>query len=375
MSGLRCVRALLIGAILALAACGEPPPPTTSGALPALTVELITPQAGALPREVAGSGSVAARERVDLATEVSGLRIAAIHVEVGDQVQAGQRLLELDPRMVQAELGQAQAQVQEAEAMAVAAGLAWERGQSLRPKGLISQSDHDQLRAQHAQAQARVAAAAAARDTLRLRLDYTVLQAPADGVIAARLAEPGQLAVAGAPLLQLIRDGELEWRGEVTERDLALIAPGMPVQVRAPDGQPVQGRVRQVAPTVDPATRRGLVYVQLPEPGPLKAGMFATGEVQVGQVDGLSVPLAAVVLRDGKARVYRVVDGRAVARAVELGPIRGERVEIHAGLQPGESIVGLGSGFLNDGDRVRVAAPAPDVPPATESAAAGASRP
>lgn len=354
---LRDLRKLVLCAPLLLLACSpEPAAPDESAAQPALSVELIQPQLQTLAREVAASGSIAAREMVELGVELSGVRVAKVLVDVGDVVSAGQTLVQLDTRTLETEYRQASAQLAEARAGLTVAALALQRGTALRPKGLISASDADQLTASHAQAQARVALTQAALDSARLRREFTRLQAPAAGVISARLVEPGQMAMSGTPMLRLIRDGELEWRAEVAERDLLRVQPQLPVQVRAPDGSVISGSVRQIAPALDPATRRGLVYVRLDHPGVLRAGMFATGEIQTGAEQGLTLSLSALQMRDGRAYVFQVRDGLAVERMVQLGAVRGDLAEIVDGLEPGEAIVGVGAGFLNDGDRVRVVA-------------------
>jgi HlyD family secretion protein len=117
----------------------------------------------------------------------------------------------------------------------------------------------------------------------------------------------------------------------------------------------VQGRVRLVAPTVDAATRNGIVHVDLPNPGAARAGMFAGGEFEVDQRNGLTLPQSAVVLRDGFSYVY-TVDAQNKARQVkvDIGRRQGDRIEIVSGLQPGARVVAAGGGFLGDGDLVRV---------------------
>lgn len=354
----------LLSPVLLLTGCGgdtSGAAPAATAAQPALSVELLAPTPQALATEVAASGSVAARELVELGSELSGVRIASVEVEVGDPVSPGDVLVRLDLRTVEAELKQAEAQVMEAQAMLDMASTALERGKALRPRGLISQNDADQLTANHSQARARLVSARAVRDSAALRRDFGTVRATCAGVVAERLAEPGQLAMAGVPLLKIIRNAELEWRAEVTERDLLAIAPGMAVRVLAPDGSAVDATVRQIAPSLDPQTRRGLVYVQLPTTldSPLRAGMFATGQIQTGAREGLTVPMHAVVMRDGRAHVFLVNDGRAVQRVVELGAVRADLAEIRSGLAANERIVGTGAGFLSDGDRVQVVEPAP----------------
>ena len=115
-----------------------------------------------------------------------------------------------------------------------------------------------------------------------------------------------------------------------------------------------------IGPTVDPQTRSALVYVDVtPLPGnagQAKAGMFARGEFDLGATPALTVPQAAVAIRDGFSYAYRVEpDGRVSQLKVQTGRLAGDQVEIVSGLTPDARIVATGAGFLNDGDLVRVA--------------------
>ena len=97
------------------------------------------------------------------------------------------------------------------------------------------------------------------------------------------------------------------------------------------------------------------MHADLPEPGQLRAGMFAEGRILVGGGEALSVPVAAVVRRDGYAYVFTLKGkDRVERRRVELGRIDGERIEVRSGLQAGERVVSRGGAFLSDGDLVRV---------------------
>ena len=116
-----------------------------------------------------------------------------------------------------------------------------------------------------------------------------------------------------------------------------------------------------LAPTVDPATRNALVYVDLPpeaaEAG-LRAGTFAHGRIELGRATALTLPQSAVVLRDGFAYVFRLGgDGKVIQTKVAPGRRQGERVEILSGLAPDAQVVASGAGFLADGDAVRVVSP------------------
>ncbi|OZA99517.1 MAG: hypothetical protein B7X59_03865 [Polaromonas sp. 39-63-203] len=214
----------------------------------------------------------------------------------------------------------------------------------------------------------------------QLRGRQTQVLAPDSGVISARSATVGAVVASGTELFRLIRQGRLEWRAEVTSAELGRIAAGTPVRLQPASGGEIQGRVRMIAPSVDPLTRTALVYVDLPgaagKSPSVKAGMFARGEFELGQTDSLTIPQRALVVRDGFNYVFLLgSDNRVSQVKVQTGRLAGDRVEIVSGLAPDTRIVVNGAGFLNDGDLVRVAdefkpnapaAPAASAPAATK---------
>jgi hypothetical protein len=153
----------------------------------------------------------------------------------------------------------------------------------------------------------------------------------------------------------MIRQGRLEWRAEVAAADLARVKPGMSVSVTPSGGAAIAGTVRMVAPTVDPLTRNGIVFVDLSPARDARAGMFARGEFDIGQGQGLTLPQSAVLLRDGFSYVLRVGPDSKVSEAkVAVGRRVGDRIEITGGLDANARVVASGGGFLSDGDTVRV---------------------
>ena len=344
---------VLVVFCLALAACGKPD--TDDAATPAsMAVSLARAESRMIERSVIASGPVSAWEEMQLGVELSGVRVTALHVDVGQSVKKGQVLLELDHRTLDSDLRQAQASAAEADAGVVLAQSNLNRGQALVREKLISASAFDELRAGLVQAQARQATARAARDGVQLRRDFAALRAPDDGVISKRLVQPGQVVAAGSELLRLIRQGRLEWRAELSETELARVAPGAKVLLSAA-GKVIEGRVRAVTPGVDSQTRTGTIYVDLPAPGALQAGSFVEGRIITSASNGLVVPAAAVVQRDGYAYVFTVDDKNTVHRVrVATGATQDGRIEILSGLKPGTAVVERGAGFLGDGDLVRV---------------------
>lgn len=361
------VRAAALAACMTLAAsaCGKSAEAESTGAS-TLAVTLVQARRQPIERSVVASGPVAAYEEMQLGVEISGARVTALNVDVGEQVRKGEVLLALDHRSLDSELAQARAALTEAEAGLALAKVNLERGQALAQTRLISASQLDELRARHVQAQAQRATARAARDAAQLRRDFAELRAPADGIVSKRLVQPGQVVAAGGELLRLIRDGRLEWRAELPEDQLARVEPGDAVRLSAA-GTDVIGRIRAVSPGVDSQTRTGTVYADLPQPGPLQPGTYVQGRIVTGNGEGLTVPAASVVQRDGHAYVFTVDGERIVHRLrVRTGARVDGRIEIVEGLQPGTRVVEQGAGFLGDGDSVRVVAAAPDAKPAAK---------
>ncbi|MGA0055374.1 MAG: efflux RND transporter periplasmic adaptor subunit [Steroidobacteraceae bacterium] len=272
--GLILVSTLLVG-------CGRSGSEAPAAAS-SLTVTVAKPITRSIKREVAASGSVAAWQEMILGVEVTGFRVARVLVEPGDRVVAGQALVELDRRTLEVQARQAEASLRQARASAELAASQAKRGETLLAQNLISTSNIDELQANRARAEAQVVVSEGLRDEAALRLGFATLRAPDAGIIAVRKVQPGQVVSAGNELLRLIRRGRLEWRAEIAERDIGRLQVGATVILRAPGGENVTGVVRAVSPGVDPQTRTGILFADLPSPGPLRAGMFVEGLLLVG---------------------------------------------------------------------------------------------
>ena len=333
---------------------------STSVARPALTVTGTQAQTQALPIKLTAHGNIAAWQEASVGAEIGGLRLAEVLVNVGDTVQRGQVLARFATDAVQADLAQARAVVAEASASAQEATANADRVRALLNTGVFSGQQSSQYLTAEQTAKARVESAKAVMAAQLLRLKNTEVRASDSGIISTRLATVGAVVGAGSELFKLIRQGRLEWRAEVGASELYRLPVGAAVSVAGASGSLVTGRVRTVAPTVDPQTRSGLVYVDLPsEPSKqagLKAGMFASGEFELGSSPALTVPQQAVVVRDGFSYVFRLnADQRVSQLKVQTGRRVGERVELLDGVGAESSLVASGAGFLNDGDLVKVA--------------------
>jgi HlyD family secretion protein len=322
--------------------------------------------------KLSANGNIAPWQEAIVGAESNGLRLAEVRANVGDVVKRGQTLAHFAPDTVRAELAQQTASVAEAEAALAEAEANAARARTLQDSGAMSTQQINQYVTAAKTAAARLQAAKAARESGQLRVGFTRVVAPDDGVISARLATVGAVVNGGQELFRLIRKNRLEWRAEVTASELSKVSPGQAVLVTTPTGVQVSGKVRVIAPTVDAASRNAIVYVDLANNAAAKAGMFASGEFSVGSAKALSLPQQAVVLRDGMTYVYQLQPDNKVSQIkVQTGRRLNDRVEIIAGLKGAETIVVSGAAFLAQGDTVRVndtaPAPAPAPAPAAKS--------
>ncbi|WP_261802408.1 efflux RND transporter periplasmic adaptor subunit [Variovorax sp. PAMC28562] len=325
---------------------------------PSLSVTVAKPESSELTMTLAANGSVAAWQEASVGSESNGLRLAEVRVNVGDIVKKGQVLATFSPETVNADVAQSRAALAEARATAADAAGNAARARTLEQTGALSQQQINQYRTTAETAKAKVEAAEAALAVQQVRKGNTQVLAPDDGVISARTATVGGVVSAGAELFKMIRQGRLEWRAEVTSAELGRIAVGTPVTVISASGAQVPGKVRAVAPTVDPQTRNALVYVDIPNVlhnTGIKAGMFARGDFLLGRSSATTVPQASIVPRDGFNYLLLLQpDNRVSQLKIETGRRVGDRVEVTTALPADARVVVQGAGFLNDGDLVRV---------------------
>lgn len=360
------------GAVVAMVAAGalwmqgrpakgaeaEPPSGPPLAAKAALSVATVAPEQVDWAVELRANGAIAAWQEAIVGAELAGLRLAQVNVNVGDRVRKGAVLALLASEAVRADALNAEAAMQEAEALAAEARANADRARALRESRAMSAQEAQRAITGEQTALARVNSARAQLTAQRVRLAQTRVLAPDDGVISARLATVGAVVQPGQELFRLIRQNRLEWRAELPSADLARVQAGMKAWATPPGGEPIEGRVRMVAPTVDAGTRNGLIYVDLPASAlqaGARPGMFAPGRVAVGQGGGLTLPQTAVLLRDGFSYVFRVdPDGTVAQTKVQIGRRQGDRIEVVSGLGSATQVVASGVAFLSDGDVVRV---------------------
>jgi RND family efflux transporter MFP subunit len=349
------------GFALTLSGCGRGDPAAANPAngtrarQAVLTVTAAEMRPVELARSVTMNGSIFAWQDVIIASEVGGYRVAEVNVDVGDHVKRGQVLVELSKELLAADVATKQAMLKQREAEVVNANAALERAQSLSAMNVLSQADLDRLNSEALAKRAGVDSARADLDAAQLRLKFTDVTAPDDGVITSRTVTVGQIAQAGGEMLRLLRNNRIEWRGEVPESRIAELKAGQPARVTTADGAVFEGTIRVVAPTITAGNRTGIVYVDLPPNDRLRPGMFARGDVEIGRSPAFTVPLQSVVSSDGYSYVFVLKhDDTVERRRVETGAVRSAEIEVVDGIKSGEMIVGKGAGFLKDGDLVNV---------------------
>ncbi|MBI4544779.1 MAG: efflux RND transporter periplasmic adaptor subunit [Gemmatimonadetes bacterium] len=307
-------------------------------------VEVAPVEAGSIARSVTVSGTVEPIRTVAVNSQLAGA-LLAVRVEEGDAVTRGAVLAQLDDRELQAQLASAEASYQVAES-------AHQRAERLRERQVITVPEYERDRTAYAAARAQL-------EQLRTRVGYATVRASLAGVVTEKRVEAGDVVAPQTRLFTIADVSTMVVRVRVSELDVVELAVGDAVDVAldAFPGRPLEGRIRRIFPSADPATRLVPVEValageasRLARPGFLARATFALS----ARENTLLVPASAVVTGGGSEAVFVVEDGKAVRRTVETGLSSQGRIEVVAGLRQGEQVVTVGSNTLRDGMAVRV---------------------
>ena len=347
--------ALAVAATVALAGCSR-----EEAAAPAPR-SVIAQVVGTKPTDGANiySGEVRARYENDLAFRVAG-KVTARLVDVGAAVTKGQSLARLDPQDAQLGVEAARSQRAMAEADHVLAKAELERYRDLYARNFVSRAVLDARETTFNTSKARLEQAKAQLATAQNQSSYTTLVAEADGVITAVNLEPGQVVSAGQTVMRFARPDEKEVAINLPETRLGELreAKEIFVSVWAAPDKPYRGRIREVAPNADAATRTFTVKIALLNPdAAVRLGMTANvalGDGAPQQV--ITLPLTAITQLDGQPAVW-VVDPRTSKvnlRPVAVGAYREDGVVVRDGLRPGEIVVMVGVHKLLPDETVHV---------------------
>ena len=285
-------------------------------------------------------GSVRTRLRSTIEAKVSG-RISELPVTLGQKVQSGDLLAKIDAREMQARLEQAEAQSDQANRDL-------DRVRILAGKQVASKQELES-----AEARARVAEAALRE--ARTMLGYVNVTAPFDGIVSRRLAEVGDLAAPGKPLLEIEDRGELRFEADVPEALIGMVNAGDKIEVSIPAIRQIfPATIGEVSPTADATSRTFLIKLDLPASPELRAGQFGRAAVPVGEAKSLRIPAAAIVKRGQMEIVFVNDSGKARLRLVRTGKIFPDGVEILSGLSEGDTVVLTNPAALVDGQSLEV---------------------
>ena len=325
---------------------------------PALTVMVAVAESRSWPQLLTANGVIEPWQEAIVSAQVAGQRIEEVLVEVGDAVHAGQLLARMDQSTLLIEIADLDAAVARAQAGLAQANADATRANELEKKAALSAQDILRYQTQADIARADLNSSQARLRARRLQLERTEVEAPDAGLITERLATLGEVPSLGQALFRMIRQGRLEWRGELTAQQVVRIASGQPVTLRLSDGSEAAAVIRKIAPALRSESRLAIIYADLGPGGTARAGMYVEGTIRLPATDALVVPAVSVVIRDGRSYVFTVgpdtVTTRISARQVETGRRIGGEVEILGGITAGDRVVTQGAGFLNDGDVVRI---------------------
>ena len=333
---------LLLIVVSVFAGCNKESVPTIKIEQPALTQVV---GSAATDGGNTYSGEVRARYETQLGFRIGGKIIERL-VDAGAKVKAGQALMRLDPGDTGLQLGSAEAQYQLAEADA-------KRYRELHSKGFVSQSALDAK-------ETALKAAAAQAGLARNQSAYATLHADHAGVIAATLAEAGQVVSAGQPVLRLAQDGEREVAIAIPESQLVNLKTGAAAEIALladnNAGLQLVGRLRELAPAADPASRTYAARITLTQSSPgVALGMTARVHFTTNKKsDGLLIPLSAIFQQGKQAAVWIVAADRTISlRPVQVAAYRDDGAVIAGGLAAGERIVSNGVHRLSAGEKIR----------------------
>jgi HlyD family secretion protein len=333
-------------------------------------VEIAKTQLADLTHTLNTTGEIIPFAEVAVAPKVSG-RVAAIHVKVGDRVSRGQVLLELDATearnaktMAEAGVGVARANLNKAKQGLADAELDYNRTKALYDSQAVAKAQFEQAESMLNNARIGVELAgeqlkqaeATLQNAEETYNNFTVTS-PLSGLVATVNIENGELAGPQATALTVVELATVKVKVNLSENAVVSIKKGAEVPVTINSlNKTLTGTVASVAPKADPATRAFPVEIHLNnKDGDLKAGMVAVLDLQTGLSQGtVTVPVDALLERDGQYWVYVLEDGKAKEVTVKKGITDGQLVEITEGLQEGQDVIVSGNHLVTDGQRVKV---------------------
>lgn len=322
--------------VLSITGCTKAEGPTQDAAHPSIQAATMTVTVQQVPRYYSTSGTVTSDHRVAASSRLSGY-ITEIPVREGQIVKRGDLLFRIDPVDARQAYEQAQADLKNIE-------IDLQRYEGLLKERAVSQQQLDKARLNDKVARSRLLQA-------KNQLQYASVQSPVSGYVVEKLANVGDLASPGKPVLLVEDPSLLVIETHVSEKVITHLSKNAVVAVYAPALDcTVEGTIRQIVSIADPLTHQFLVKIALHKPGDVLPGMFVETRFNIGQRDSLRIPVVALVHRAGLDGVY-IIDDQSVLhyRQVRLGERDKDTIEVLAGLHAGQAIAwrpndGLSSG-------------------------------
>jgi RND family efflux transporter MFP subunit len=344
-------------------AAKNPVAPTnaTAPSIELATSDVFTAQTQTLSLGIEVSGALKASQSAIVKARVAG-ELQELSVREGDRVQAGQVIARIDPSEYQARVRQAQQQADAAKAQVDIAQRQFDNNQALVNQGFISQTALLTSQASLNGAKATHAAALAALDLANKSLADATLRSPLSGVVAQRLAQPGERVAIEARLIEVIDLSQLELEAALTAEDASRVRVGMTAQLQVEGvAQPVTAKVLRINPSAQMGSRSIVVYLGVKGREGLRQGQFAQGSLGTQSVQVLAVPVTSVRTDKPQPYVQVVQDGK-VAHITVRTDVRseGDQESLVAvtGVSEGAQVLSGSVGAVREGVLVKFTAPA-----------------
>ena len=349
------VGATLLPASLAFIGCSSERQTASAAPQTVSNISIVSAQAANIPDVVEAVGTLHAAQTSQLAAQMMG-SIMEIRAREGDHVQRGQVLAVIDDALPRAALDRAaaaelaaQQEITASESDFTLAEATFKRYQTLFDRKSVSPQEFDEIKARYQGAQARremaragQAQARAAVQQARTALSYTQVVAPFDGLVTEKRVDVGTLASPGTPIYTIEDLRRYRLEATVNETDLRYVHQGeqVPVLIDALGDRELKGRVVEIVPAADPASRSFLVKVEVPSEPALRSGLFGHAQFVHGQRTVLVIPRTAIVERGQLQGIY-VVDQNKIAglRYIMLGKPSAAQIEVLSGLEQGEMLI------------------------------------
>lgn len=346
---------ILVSWLTGLIACSNDKQHTTATPEIVRDVTLLNVQKTTVPDYTEATGTVRAAQSAQLSSQVMGT-ITRVNVHEGDRVRRGEVLITIDAAQQRSAYASANAGLQASQENIAAADADYalaestmRRYQTLFDKKSVSPQEYDEVKTRLAAAKARRDAAHAGRTQAEAgvaeantAIGFTTIRAPFDGLVVAKLADAGAMATPGVPLLAIEDPGRFRLEAIVDESQIGTVRLGeaVPVVLDSLGNQTITGKVVQIVPMVDPASRTFTVKIDLPSNPQIRSGLFGRARFARGESQSILVPHNALLHRGQLDAVYVVgKDDIAILRYVTLGKPSASDVEVLSGLENGERIV------------------------------------